>query len=261
MIHRCCWLAAVLLGLASGCAGSPQTAAPATNEPASASSAAPAPASEPAGEPHAQAHEHEPEHHSSAAHDPPDKFDDAAKWSKVFDDPKRDAWQKPDEVVRALGLQPDDVVADLGAGTGYFSLRLARAVPKGRVLAIDVSQGMLDHIEQRAKQAAVTNIETILADKHDPKLPQGVDVLLIVDTYHHLTDRVAYMKQLTDELGPKGRVVVVDFKMGKLPVGPPEGHKIPPAAVEKEMTRAGYRLCRSWDGLPYHYVLFFAQSC
>src|SRR5690606_1091387 len=135
MIHRCCWLAAVLLGLASGCAGSPQTAAPATNEPASATSAAPAPASEPAGEPHAQAHEHEPEHHSSAAHDPPDKFDDAAKWSKVFDDPKRDAWQKPDEVVRELGLQPDDVVADLGAGTGYFSLRLARAVPKGRVLA------------------------------------------------------------------------------------------------------------------------------
>jgi ubiquinone/menaquinone biosynthesis C-methylase UbiE len=201
------------------------------------------------------------EYETDAQNESPHKFDDAEKWSKVFDDPKRDAWQKPDEVVRELGLKPNAVVADLGAGTGYFSMRLAKAMPKGKVIAIDTSQGMLDHIKQRAEQEGVKNVQTVLANTGDPMLPRAVDVVLVVDTYHHLSDRVAYFKRLSERLNKGGRVVVVDYKMGKLPVGPPDGHKIPREAIEDEMKRAGYQLCRSWDGLPYQHVLFFATSC
>jgi SAM-dependent methyltransferase len=210
---------------------------------------------------HGHDHPHGPEYQTDAHDESPERFADAAAWSKVFDDPKRDAWQKPDELVRELGLKPDDIVADLGAGTGYFSVRLARAAPKGRVLAIDVSQGMLDWTKKRAERDGVTNVEVILADKSDAKLPEGVDVVLVVDTYHHLTDRVAYFRRVAERLDEGGRVVVVDFKMGKLPVGPPESHKIPPDVIESEMKRAGFARCRSWDGLPYQYVLFFAKRC
>jgi ubiquinone/menaquinone biosynthesis C-methylase UbiE len=203
----------------------------------------------------------EPEHRTHAQDDPPHKFSDAKKWAKVFDDPKRDAWQKPNDVVRELGLKPDDVVADLGAGTGYFTVRLASAVPKGKVIGIDLEQSLLDHIRERARQKSLTNIETILATPDDPKLPKGVDVLLVVDTYHHISDRVAYFKRVLDRLDTGGRVVIVDYKMGKLPVGPPDGHKIPRSAIDREMSRAGYAMCRAWDGLPYQHVLFYAREC
>jgi ubiquinone/menaquinone biosynthesis C-methylase UbiE len=212
--------------------------------------------------PQSEAHSPEQhEHHSTARHDPPDKFDDAAKWSKVFDDPKRDAWQRPDDVIRELALRPDQVVADLGAGTGYFTIRLARAVPKGKVYGIDLSQGMLDWIEKRAAREKLSNVATILASPDDPKLPKGIDLLLVVDTFHHITDRVAYFQRIRGQLARGGRVVIIDYKPGELPVGPPDGHKIPRHAIEREMKKAGYEQCRSWDELPYQHTLFFAESC
>jgi len=256
------WFLISLLALASAC-GAPASAPP---------ESAPAAAQEPGpGHGHGHGHGHARAHDagSDAAHAPsshahdgsPHRFRDAERWSKVFDDPKRDAWQKPDAVIRELRLAPDDVVADLGAGTGYFSVRLARAVPKGRVLAIDNEQSMLDFTRKRAEQDGVKNIETLLATESDPKLPAGVDVVLIVDTYHHLSERVAYFERVRTKLADGGRVVVVDFKMGKLPVGPPDDHKIARETIESEMKQAGYSLCRSWDGLPYQHTLFFAVRC
>jgi SAM-dependent methyltransferase len=120
---------------------------------------------------------------------------------------------------------------------------------------------MVDFTKQRAAREGLANIEGIVATESDPKLPEGVDLILIVDTYHHLTDRVAYMKRMRERLAENGRVVIVDFKMGKLPVGPPDSHKIPRETLESEMKQAGYALCRSWDGLPYQHTLFFSERC
>ena len=189
------------------------------------------------------------------------RFDDADRWSKVFDDPARDAWQKPDDVVRELGLQPTDVVADLGAGTGYFAARLSRHVPRGKVLAIDIEPNLIEHMKKRAEREGTANVEPTLGTASDPKLPAGVNVVLVVDTYHHIGERTAYFRRVRGRLSPQGRVVIVDFKKGKFPVGPPDDHKLAPEVVVQEMTDAGYVQCKAFDGLPYQYMLSFAERC
>ncbi len=189
------------------------------------------------------------------------RFEDPERWSKVFDDPARDAWQKPTEVVRELGLKPTDVVADLGAGTGYFVPHLSRALPKGRVIAIDLEPKMVKYTLERAKKLGLNNVEGVVATAQDPKLPPGVTQVLVVDTYHHITERTAYFRRVRDRIGAKGRVVIVDFRMGKLPVGPPDSHKLPPETAQKEMRAAGFAQCASFDELPYQYMLSFAEQC
>jgi len=179
----------------------------------------------------------------------------------VFDDPARDAWQKPDEVLQQLSLRPTDVVADLGAGTGYFSMRIAPQVPQGKVLAVDIEEKLVAYMKERAAKHGVGNLEAVLATPDDPKLPSGVSVVLVVDTYHHIGDRSAYFARVRKSLAPGGRVVIVDFKKGQFPVGPPDAHKLAPDRVQSEMKGAGYQICRSWDGLPYQYLLVFAEKC
>jgi SAM-dependent methyltransferase len=191
------------------------------------------------------------------ANTPHHHFEDAKRWSRVFDDPKRDAWQKPDLVIGELALRPTDVVADLGCGTGYFTTRLARVVREGRVLAVDIEPDMIEHVKERAKKDAITNVVPVLASANDPKLPDGVHLVLVVDTYHHISDRTRYFQNVKTRLARDGRVVIVDFKPGKLPVGPPEEHKISPEVTTREMTEAGYRACGSFDGLDYQYMLSF----
>ncbi|GMV13568.1 MAG: class I SAM-dependent methyltransferase [Polyangiaceae bacterium] len=225
---------------------------------------------EPAAAPPAHAGHHAEQHHAGAGEHPHGghsaptanhRFDDAERWSKVFDDPKRDAWQKPDEVVKELGLAPADVVADLGAGTGYFSGRLARAVPKGKVFAIDIEPSLVEHMKKRAEREGTANVEPVLGTASDPKLPPGVNVVLVVDTYHHIGERPDYFRRVRERLASGGRVVVVDFKLGKFPVGPPDDHKLAPEVVIKEMGGAGYQKCKAFDGLPYQYMLTFAEKC
>jgi len=186
-------------------------------------------------------------------------FDDVDKWVKVFDDPARDAWQKPDAVLSAIGVKEGMTVADLGAGTGYFSVRLAAAVgTRGRVLAIDVEPKLVDYMKERAAKAKLTQLVPLLAPTDDPKLPaKEVDLVLIVDTWHHIDDRLHYLAKLAAGLAPGGRVAVVDFKKGDFPVGPPDAHKLTPDAVVAEFTSAGWALATSWDELPYQYVRVF----
>jgi ubiquinone/menaquinone biosynthesis C-methylase UbiE len=150
-------------------------------------------------------------------------------------------------------------VADLGAGTGYFSVRLAKAVGShGCVLAIDIEPKLVDHIRARAAQEKLPQVVAVLAAPDDPKLPpRGVDLVLIVDTWHHIDDRLGYLAKLGAGIAPGGRVAVVDFKKGEFPVGPPDGHKLTPEAVVAEFVEAGWTAAGRWDGLPYQYVLSF----
>ena len=120
------------------------------------------------------------------------RFDDAAKWSKVFDDPARDEWQKPADVVTAMKIVPGMTVADVGAGTGYFTVRLARVVPRGWVIATDIEPDMVRYLTERAQREQLPNVKAVLAGATDPKLePGSVDRVLVVDVWHHLDDRVA----------------------------------------------------------------------
>ena len=188
-------------------------------------------------------------------------FEDVPHWSKVFDDPGRAAWQRPAELVAALALEPDDAVVDLGTGTGYFVEHLARAVPQGRVLAIDTEPRMLAFVAKRASQSKLGNVETRVATADDPKLRERADLVLVVDTYHHIGRRTAYFRRLAQHLSETGRVVIVDWKLGQFPVGPPDSHKLAPETVEREFKAGGYTRCTSWDGLPYQYVITFALRC
>ena len=189
-------------------------------------------------------------------------FDDPKRWSAVFDDPARDAWQKPDALVAALGLRPGMVVADLGAGTGYFSRRLSRAVGEGgAVLAIEVEPKLVEHLRERAEKESSANVVPVLASADNPRLPPGgVDLVLVVDTVHHIDGRVAYFRRMARALRPGGRIAIVDWKKEPLPVGPPPEHKLERDQVVDEMTRAGYALAESPDLLPYQYVLIFRPA-
>jgi ubiquinone/menaquinone biosynthesis C-methylase UbiE len=186
-------------------------------------------------------------------------FDDVATWVGVFDDPGRDAWQKPEAVLRELGVLPGMTVADLGAGTGYFSVHLAKAVgDKGRVLAIDVEPKLVGYMKERATKAQLAQIVPVLAPVDDPSLPKsGVDLVLIVDTWHHIDDRLHYLPKLAAGLKKGGRVAVVDFRKGDFPVGPPDAHKLTADAVTAEFDAAGWSVAKQWDELPYQYVLVF----
>ena len=184
------------------------------------------------------------------------RFDDAEKWSKIFDDPARDAWQKPAEVIAALKLAPDAIVADIGSGTGYFAVRLARAVPRGKVYGADVEPDMVKFLNARAAREGLGNLSSHAAGEEGPNLPAPVDLALVVDTYHHIPRRTQYFEKLRSALRPGGRVAIIDFRLDS-PTGPPVKHRIPPDQVKTEMERAGYRLHEQPDFLPNQYFLLF----
>ncbi len=183
-------------------------------------------------------------------------FGDAEKWAKIFDDPKRDAWQKPHEVIRALALKPDAVIADIGSGTGYFAVRLAHMVPKGRVYGVDTEPDMVKHLAERAKREGLRNVTALAATPGDPRLPEKADLVILVDVYHHVEDRERYFSRLRASLKPGGRVAIIDFRMDS-PEGPPKAARVAPEQVKGELKRAGYTLDREHGFLPNQYFLVF----
>ena len=210
---------------------------------ACASSPAPAPAHERAAAP-APAHDHD-DH----------RVTDAEHWAKIFDDPARDAWQRPDDVVAALALAPEMTVADVGAGTGYFTMRLARAVPEGSVLATDIEPDMVRYLGERARREHLDNVRAVLSAPDDPRLaPASVDRILIVDTWHHVGGRVAFAKKLAAALRPGGTIAIVDFTM-ESPHGPPRHHRLAPAAVIAELGEAGLVAELLQTQLPDQYIV------
>jgi SAM-dependent methyltransferase len=186
-------------------------------------------------------------------------FENAEEWAKQFDDPNRDAWQKPDEVLDALRLAPSAVVADLGAGTGYFSVRLARRVPKGRVFAVDIEPKMLQYLGERAHHEHLSVLQPVQASAVAANLPEPVDLILIVDTYHHIESRPAYFTRLAGSLRPDGRLAIVDFKLDA-PDGPPVEARIAPEKVTAELEAVGYRLVASHPFLSRQYFLVFQRK-
>jgi SAM-dependent methyltransferase len=183
-------------------------------------------------------------------------FDDAERWAKEFDDPARDAWQKPDEVLDALHLERSARVADLGTGTGYFSARIAKRVPEGKVFGVDIEPGMLRYLRERAQREHLDALVPVLASADSPNLPEPVDLVLVVDTYHHIDDRVAYFSRLRASLLPGGRLAIVDFKADS-PTGPPPEYRIAPEKVIAELGAAGYSLVTAHPFLPRQYFLVF----
>ena len=183
------------------------------------------------------------------------KFDDPARYAKSFDDPARDAWQMPSRVIEALQLKSGMKVADVGAGTGYFSMRLAK-VPGVSVFAVDIEPRMVEYLEQRAHKEHAMNVTAVLAGASSPNLPEPVDVILVVDTYHHLPDRPAYFRELRKSLKPGGRIAIVDFRKDA-PEGPPAHFRFTPQQIQDEMKQAGYELQSAHDFLPRQHFLIF----
>ncbi len=184
----------------------------------------------------------------------------ANEYIRSLEDPGRDEWQQPGKVVDSLGLKPGETVADLGSGSGYFTVRFARAVaPGGKVYAVDVDREMLDYLATRAREEQLSNIELLRAGAHDPRLPpQSVDVIFICDTLHHIEDRATYYPLLRRALKPGGRLVNVDFKKDpEIKLGPPFAMRIAQADCVKEIEAGGFRLMKTFDFLPYQYYLVF----
>lgn len=183
-------------------------------------------------------------------------FSGAEHWAKIFDDPQRDAWQKPHEVIQALRLKPDAVVADIGSGTGYFSVRFSHMVPKGRVYGLDTEPDMVKYLADRAQREGLKNVTAVQAKPGEPQLPEKADVVVLVDVYHHVENREQYFRQLQASLKPGGRLAVIDFRMDSK-VGPPPSARIAPEQVKAELQRAGYRLTEEHGFLPNQYFLVF----
>ena len=200
----------------------------------------------------------EEKHHKSHSQQ---RFNEIQKWVDIFEDPARAEWQKPEEVVKKLELKPGGTVADIGAGTGYFTRLFAAAVgPGGKAIGLDIEPSMVDYMKEDAKKQGLTNYEAKIVKPDDAGLPsKSVDVIFICNTYHHIEDRVNYLKKLTGALKPNGRIVIVDFYKKPMPVGPQSvAHKISEDEVKKEFKQAGYRLKKSLDFLPYQYYLEFS---
>ena len=172
-------------------------------------------------------------------------------------DPARDAWQKPDEVVAALKLRPGQTACDVGAGPGYFTLRLARAVgPAGRVYAVDVEPKILDALRERLAASGLRNVTPVLALADDALLPPGAcDVILIVDTYHHFPERPAYLRRLSRALKTGGRIVNVDYHKKPTPVGPAMDHRLSREDFLAEAKTAGLAVVEEPAFLPYQYFV------
>jgi ubiquinone/menaquinone biosynthesis C-methylase UbiE len=186
---------------------------------------------------------------------------DPAAYIAALEDPKRDAYQKPNEVMAALAVQEGEAIADIGAGSGYFTMRLAQHVgPTGRVYAVDVDPDMIRHLHARVRDAGVLNVVPILARPDDPLLPQRVDRFVIVDVWHHVEDRPGYLARMKKLLKPGGQIVMIDFHKRDLPVRPPASMKIAREDLLKEMQVNGFELVKEHAFLPYQYFLVFKPA-
>jgi ubiquinone/menaquinone biosynthesis C-methylase UbiE len=187
---------------------------------------------------HAEPH-HEHGHGKAGYHM---DFSAVERFARQFDGPERDAWQKPAEVVRFLELGAGQVVADIGAGTGYFLPHLSKtAGTEGRVLALDVEPNMVEYMKQRSRKSGFANVEARVVAPDDAGLaPSSVDHILIVNTWHHIDDRTRYAGNLARALRPGGTLLIVDFTL-QSDQGPPKEHRLSAEQVVKELEGGGFR--------------------
>jgi ubiquinone/menaquinone biosynthesis C-methylase UbiE len=198
---------------------------------------------------------------SQGAHDAHRLHGDPAASIATLEDPKRDAYQKPQEVLAALAPKPGEIIADIGAGSGYFALRLAQQVgAAGHVYGVDISPDMIRHLNQRIHEAGLVNISTILAQPDNPLLPRPVDRVLFVNVWHHVEGQAGYLELLKKTLKPGGQIVMIDFHKRDLPVGPPAAMKIAREDLIRQMTSQGFEVRTEHTFLPYQYFLVFERN-
>ena len=187
---------------------------------------------------------------------------DPMSYIGALEDPKRDAYQKPHEVLTALNIKPGEVIADIGAGSGYFTFRLAHFVgAKGKVYAVDVSPDMIRHVNRRIRETKASNVVSILADADDPLLPdQSVNRFFICDVWHHVENQTKYLSLMKKMLKPGGEIVLIDFHKKELPFGPPMQMKIAREDMIKQMAANGFGLSKEHTFLPHQYFLVFAPK-
>jgi ubiquinone/menaquinone biosynthesis C-methylase UbiE len=162
----------------------------------------------------------------------------------------------------ALGLKSGEIIADIGAGSGYFTFRLAQPVgDKGKIYAVDVSPDMILHINRRVRELKATNVVSILADPDDPLLlDASIDRFFFSDSWHHIEAQTKYLSLVKRMLKPGGEVVMIDFHKKDLPVGPPLQMKIAREDVIRQMETNGFRLAKEHTFLPYQYFLVFVVN-
>ncbi len=185
------------------------------------------------------------------------RFDDPEQFARSFDDPERDEWQMPGRVIAELGIEDGDAVADIGAGTGYFTVRLARATPARVVYAVDIEPTMVEWVEKRAAGMGLSRVKGVLAAADDANLPEPVDVVLIVNTWHHIPNRTAYVSRLAGKMAPGGRLAIVDLRKGAPGAGPPDHFRFTPEEIGAELEPAGYELLASHEFLPRQHFLIY----
>jgi SAM-dependent methyltransferase len=188
-------------------------------------------------------------------------FEDTAKYIAFLERPDRAAWQRPDAVVAALGLTGRETIVDIGAGSGYFSFRLARAVPEGKVIALDVDPEMIRHLHHKAMTEGVRNLQVAFAKPDDPGVPAEADLVFMCDVLHHIQGRPAWLAKLVAQMHKGARLALVEFKEGKLPEGPPEAVKLSRAQLVTLATGAGLVLDSERPNLlPYQTFLVFRKA-
>ena len=179
----------------------------------------------------------------------------------ILEGPDREAWQRPEDVMDALAISENSVVADLGAGGGWFTVRLAyRVGPNGRVYAEDIQHQMIEAITRRVLREGLRNVRTILGAPSDPRLPEAVDAVLIVDAYHEMEHPVALLRNAAADLKPNGRVGIINFKKDGHGPGPPIDQRVDPERVVRDAEAAGLRLLARPGFLRYQYMLVFGKS-
>jgi ubiquinone/menaquinone biosynthesis C-methylase UbiE len=184
---------------------------------------------------------------------------DPKAYIAMLENPQREAEQKPEEVIAALGLKPGEVIADIGAGSGFFSFRFAPKVGKGgRVYAVDINPDMILYMNRCIRDKKIKNVTTILSVPDDPLLTDAsINRFFICNTWHHVENRPRYIALMKKMLKPGGQIIVLDYKKEQLPVGPPPDMKIAKEDVIREMESNGFKLAKEHALLPYQYFLIF----
>ena len=188
-------------------------------------------------------------------------FEDVKKYIDFLERKDRDEWQKPGKVISAINLKGNEVLADIGAGSGYFTFRLLTMLPRGKVIAIDAEPGMVRHIHHKVKTAGIRNIEVLLASYDDPHAPKAADIVFVCDVLHHVKKRDEWVSKLYKEMKPSSKLVLIEFKEGSIPEGPPASLKISSKEMLSLLTNAGFTLIKhDMQLLPYQNYFEFLRN-
>lgn len=211
------------------------------------------PSTQPGQGPHQPHHPHQGGHHEG--------FGDARHWAPIFDDPSRDAWQRPEVVLEWVAPGDVHTIGIVGAGTGYFAVRFAREFPSAKIYANDVEPDMVRHLRSRAVDLGLGNLDPVQGTADDPAFPMPLGLVFMCDVYHHLEHPQTFFQRLADDSEARARVLIVDFKPGAAgedAPGPPDAMRVAPEQIAETLAPLGFELVSiDNDALPYQYLVEF----